>query len=299
MSDAELLAPVAPGEEAPPPEAPVEAAPVSEDADIDKIVDEQGVDLPNEKLVPLAAVENARAKLKTVRAELETAKQGSAKASELEGQIAQLQQRLASVEPYAQAYQAAIQAQQAPPEPTGPTAEERAELEEIARDNDYYKTDGTLDFDRAQRMQARINKAAQKIAGQAVAPIHQQTQSDRSTAMLHSAKLTTAPDGSKPSPEILDWVWSKIDPSVTSTKEGAQQAFAAAMGYAALLGKTVKATSAAPREAIPPPILTERSGGREHTGPTLSESDKRAARELGVSEKEYAEEVAKMPWGRR
>lgn len=309
MSDAELLAPVQPHEQAPPPEAPAEepvaAAPAGEDADLDKIIEEQAIDIPGDtdKLVPLAAVENARAKLKTVRAELEAAKAGTAKATELETQVQQLQQQIAQIAPYAEAYKAAIAAQQtAPPEPTGPTAEERAELEEIARDNDYYKTDGSLDLERAQRQQARIYKAAEKIAGRAVEPLQRQTTADRSAAMLRNAKLTAAPDGSLPDPEILDGLWKQLDPALTATREGAIQVWRVAMGDSAALGKLVKkgATTTA-REPLPPPLLTEKAGGREHTGPTLTDADKRAAREMNMSDKEYAEELAKMPagWGKR
>lgn len=307
MSDAELLAPVTPQEQTPPPEPPTEepqaAAPVGEDADLDKIIEEQAIDIPGDtdKLVPLAAVENARAKLKTVRAELETAKQGTARATELEGQLQQLQQQVNALKPYADAYQAALAAQP-PAEPQGPTPEERAELEEIARDNDYYKTDGSLDLERATRQQARILKAAEKIAQQTIAPLQQQSTTERSAGMLHKAKLTALPDGSKPDPQILDWVWGQLDPKLTATREGAQQAFVAAVGYATSLNKLVKGTAApaAPKEPLPPPLLTEKSGGRDHTGPTLTEADRRAARDLGLSDKEYAEELATMPqgWGR-
>lgn len=305
MSDTELLAPVTPQEQAPPPEPPKDepqaAAPVSEDADLDKIIEEQAIDIPGDtdKLVPLAAVENARAKLKAAREKLAAAEEGSAKATELEGKVQQLQQQLAQIQPYAQAYQAALQAQQQPEPKTGPTPQETAALEEIAKDYDFYKTDGSLDLDRAARHQARIRKEAEAIAQQTVAPLQQHNAETASQAMLRSAKLTKLQDGSYPSPEVLDYVWNQLDHSVTGTKAGAQQAFAVAVGYAQMLGKMQKGTIAAPKEPLPPPLLTEKAGGREHTGPTLSEADKRAARELGISEKDYAEEVARMPWGRK
>ncbi len=303
-TDAELLAPVT-SEQAPPPEPePQAAAPVSEDADLDKIIEEQAIDIPGDtdKLVPLAAVENARAKLKTVRAELEAAKAGTAKATELETKVAQLEQQLNQALPYAQAYQAALQAQQpADTTPKGPTPEQTAALEEIAKDYDFYKTDGTYDLDRAARHQARIRKEAEAIAQQTVAPLQKHNAESAAAAMLRNAKLTTLQDGSKPSPEVLDYVWGQLDHSVTGTKAGAQQAFAVAVGYAQMLGKMVKGTTAAaPSEPLPPPLLTEKSGGREHTGPTLTEADKRAARDLNMTDKEYAEELGKMPqgWGR-
>lgn len=308
-TDAELLAPVTPEDQTPPPEPPKEEAkaepetPASEDADLDKIVAEQSIDLPDgaDKLVPLAAVENARAKLKTVRAELEDAKKGSARSTELETQVQQLQQQIAQIQPYAQAYQAALQAQ--PPEtPKGPTPEEAKRLESIAKRFDFYKTDGSLDLGRAQEHLEEVRHEAKAIAKETVAPYQQQTTASASASMLRNAKLTTLSDGSKPAPEVLDYVWGQLDHSVTSTKEGAQQAFAVAVGYAQMLGKMQKGTAqATTKEPVPPPILTEKSGGKISAGPTLTEADKRAAKDLGMTEKQYADELATMPqgWGKR
>lgn len=279
--------------------------PVSEDADLDKFIEEKTIEIPGDtdKLVPLTAVTTAREKLKVEREARRVAEERAAKAPELESQLQQMQQQLNQVAPMAQAYQAALAASQQPEQPTGPTPQDTAALEEIARDYDFYKTDGSLDLDRATRHQARVRKEAQAIAQQTVAPLQQQSQSDRSIAMLRNAKLTTAPDGSKPDPAILDWVWSKIDPEVTSTREGSQQAFAAAMGYAVLLGKTVKAETATTKakEVIPPPLLTEKSGGRDVETPSLSASDKRYAKELGMTEAQYQKELAEMPagWGKK
>lgn len=307
-TDAELLAPVTPEDQTPPSEPPKEEAtaepetPVSEDADLDKIVAEQSIDLPDgaDKLVPLAAVENARAKLKVAREKLAAAEEGSARAATLETQVQQLQRQIAQIQPYAQAYQAALQAQ--PPEtPKGPTPEQAAALEEIARDYDFYKTDGSLDLDRASRHQARIRKEAEAIAQQTVAPLQARNAQSASASMLRNAKLTTLSDGSKPAPEVLEYVWGQLDHSVTSTKEGAQQAFAVAVGYAQMLGKMQKGTAQpTAKEPVPPPILTEKSGGKIAAGPTLTEADKRAAKDLGMTEKQYAEELATMPqgWGK-
>jgi hypothetical protein len=299
MSDAELLAPVAPPE-APPVEAPPAEpeTPEQEDAALDKLIEEQAIELPDgtDKLVPLSAVTTARAKLTEARKQLAEAKHGSAKASELEGQIAQLREQLNQALPYAQAYQAALQAQ--PKEPEGPTAEQKAALEEIARDYDFYQPDGALDLDRAGRHQARIRKEAEAIAQQQIAPLQQQTVTDRSAAFLASAKLTKAPNGQQPDPEILEAVWGRLDPALTGTKAGAIQAWNVALGYSVATGKAVTA-QAAKAEPLPPPILTERAGGREAAGPSLTEDDKRMARQLNISEKEYAEELATMPWGRK
>lgn len=303
-TDAELLAPVTtndpPPAEAPP--EPVAAEPQTaeqEDAALDKLIEEQAIDLPDgtDKLVPLSAVTTARAKLTKAREQLAEAKQGSARAGELESKVAALEQQLNQALPYVQAYQAAIQAQ--PQDPPTQSPEQKAALEEIARDYDFYKPDGALDLDRATRHQARIRKEAEAIAQQQIAPIQQQTVNDRSSAFLASAKLTKAPNGQQPDPEILEAVWGRIDPSVTGTKAGAIQAWNVALGYSVAMGKAVTATTPTPKAPLPPPILTERAGGRDVAGPTLNDADRQMARQLGISDKEYGEELAKMPWGRK
>lgn len=303
-TDAELLAPVTtndppPAVVEPPAAEPEPQTPEQEDAALDAQIAEQAIELPDgtDKLVPLSAVTNARAKITALRSELATLKPNAEKAGQLETQIQQLQQQLNTVLPLAQAYQAAVQAQPAPAAETGPTPEERRDLEELARDNDYYKLDGTLDIEKAQRLQARIDRAAELKARQEVAPMQAQTIQAQSHAMLASARATKAPNGQQPDPEILATVWSRLDPSVTATKEGAIQAWNVALGYSVALGKVPG--GAAPKAEIPPPLLTERAGGRDTVAPVLNESDRQAARSMGMSEKEYAEEVAKMPWGRR
>lgn len=307
MSEAELLAPVqnpdAPAPVAdPPPVAAAPETPEQEDAALDKLIEEQAIDLPDgtDKLVPLSAVTTARAKLTKAREQLAEAKQGSAKASELETKVADLERQLNHALPYVQAYQAALQQPQTPAA-TGPTPQERAALEEIAKDYDFYKPDGALDLERAGRHQARIRKEAEAIAQQQIAPIQQQTESARSASFLASAKLTKAPSGQQPDPEILETVWSRLDPKLTATKEGAIQAWNVALGYSVAMGKAITAEKPAPKTELPPPLLTERAGGRETPGATLTEDDKRMARQLNISDKEYAEGLSMMPqgWGKR
>jgi hypothetical protein len=48
---------------------------------------------------------------------------------------------------------------------------------------------------------------------------------------------------------------------------------------------------------LPDPLLTERAGGRDLPGGiTLTDGDRRVARDMGMTDKEYAAEAAKMPW---
>lgn len=299
-SDSAPAAPVV--EEPVAPAAPL--TPEQEEAALDTLIAEKGIDIPNdaggEKLVPLAAVTTLRGKLKDARAEADAAKAGTAAADGLKARVAELEAQLADVLPRAKAYDVYSQIQQAGPvAPAGPTAEELAELEEIARDEDYYKTDSTLDLDRAKRHRDRIIKAAERIAQQQVAPIQQHSIATQSRAMLASAKLTKAPGGQQPDPEILDLVWSRLDPSVTATREGAIQAWNVAMGYSVTMGKA--AGSAAPaRDPLPVPLVIEKAGGKDTPAPQATAADERAARDLGIPVADYLKEVAAMPkgWGK-
>lgn len=301
MPDAEVVE-AEPVVEAQPVEAVAEPqTPEQIDAALDAQITEQAIDLPDgtDKLVPLSAVTNAREIIKTLRSELATLKPNAERATALESRIAEVQQQLNSALPLAQAYQAAVESQTQTAEPTGPTQAERAELEDIARDYDFYKTDGALDLERATKHQARIRKEATAIAQQQIAPMQAQTVRSQSHAMLASALATKGPNGVQPDPEIVKAVWARLDPSVTATKEGAIQAWNVALGYSVNLGKAVGGPAAKAREPVPAPLITERAGGRDSVAPVLTDSDKKAAREMGMSEKDYAEEVAKMPWGRR
>lgn len=301
-TDAELLAPITTPDQ---PAAPVPAAPLTseqEDAALDQMIEDQGIDLPDgtDKLVPLAAVTTVRAKLKEAKSELASVKAGSADAEAIRGQVARLQEQLNAALPLAQAYQAAVESQYRQPQAQGPTPEQTADLEELARDNDYYKVDGTPDLERAGRLQARIVKEARKIAGEEVAPYAAQATKAASASLFQQALVTRGQGGHMPDPQLLLTVWNQLDPKLTSTKEGAIQAWRVAMGDSAAMGK-LRSAQAAPvaREAIPPPLLTERAGGRDEAVATLSEADKRAAQRQGISEADYAKEVEKMPWRRK
>jgi hypothetical protein len=293
--DADLLAPVT---EQPPPvadAAPPVAPPVEAKTDDEPEV----IEIPTgEKLVQLSALTSAREKTKTVRAELEAAKAEIGKSAEKDTRIAALEQQLQQLTPMAQAYQAALQAQQLQPQkPAEPTPEQNAKLQRVAQQLDFYKSDGTLDLTRAQSHLDLLREEAAEIARQQVEPFQAQTTSDKSSFNLQRALITRTPTGAQPDPEVLRQVWQRLDPKITSTPEGAAQAFSVALGHSLLLGKTTSKAA----EVIPDPLVTERAGGKDAPPETaLRESDRRIARDLGLTDKEYAAELGKMPqgWGK-
>ena len=295
MSEAQIVEPQKvdqppPADAAPPLNPP---APVVEDAEPEVIEIPTG-----EKLVPLTALENARAKVKDIKAERDALKASADASAAKDARLLELQQQLEQVTPYAQAYQAAVEAQRnQPPPKTEPTQAELAKFERVAKSLDFYKADGSgLDLDRAKAHMDLIREEAQEIARAQVEPWQQQTLATQADTMLQRALITKAPDGAQPDPEVLKAVWARLDPKLTATTQGAAQAWSIALGHSVALGKGPKKA-----EPIPDPLLVEKAGGKDG-GPTftLTAADKQIARDLGMTEKEYQAEVAKMPqgWGK-
>lgn len=289
--DSELLTPT-PEEPPPVKDAAPPITPPAEEPEPDVIEIPTG-----EKLVPLSALEGAREKAKAIREERDALKAEAGKTAEKDAKIQQLEQQLQALAPKAQAYDAAVEAQSRQPQPpAAPTPEQTAKLERVAKSLDFYKTDGTLDLKRAQDHLELVREEAAAIAHEQVAPFQQQTIADKASFNLQRALITKTPDGVAPDPEVLKTVWARLDPTLTATPAGAAQAWAVALGHSAAIGKLPAKT----KEQIPPPLDTERAGGRDVAPVELRESDRRIARDLGMTDKEYAAELAKMPqgWGK-
>lgn len=261
------------------------------------------------RYVPVSALAGARSELKTLKGELETARAGSAKATALEQQITQLQTQIQQMAPIVQAYQAAV----AQPATTTVKPEDDPELAEIARDFDFYRADGSLDFDKAARHQKRTRAEAERIARAEVAPLHQQTAQQQSAFMLQRA-MNTEINGQKADPDVLRTLWSRLDPSVTNTVEGAKQVFIQALGMSTALGKVVTpargadgkfvagtaATTTATTEQPGAPLYTEKAGGRDTpTDLPLSPAEKAYCKDVGMSEADYIKSAQSAPWLKR
>lgn len=292
------------------PAAEPEAQPADDDAALEASIAEQTIEVPDSsaqdgkvKLVPLSAVTSVRDKLKDAKAALAVATEGSAKAQTLERRIDELSAQLAQLGPKAQAYDAAVAAQQQRPQ-QGPTPEDRAELEEIARDLDLYNADGTPNLERATRIRDREHRLAQRVAQQAVAPLAHHTVTQQSNAMLERAKNTAAPNGVKPDPATLQAVWARLDPALTATPDGAKQAWAVALGYTTAMQQ---AGTPAPRAAdgkfakadVPPPLYSEKAGGKDTASVQLSDKERDYIKREGITEAEYMKSMNSAPWLRR
>lgn len=257
----------------------------------------QSIDVPDGgRLVPIGAVARARAAARDAKAELAKIAPDAANAATFKAQLEQSQAQV-------QAYEALIQQQaagqpQKVTEPPPETAEERAELEALARDLVLVKPDGAgnqvLDMDAARRHMKLIERVADRKAAAKVeaefGPMRQQGVVAQSAHMLARAKATEI-NGQRADPAVLDQLWQRLDASVTSTEEGAKWVTMAALGMS-VVAKPGAAAARTPTDQFAksdPPLYTERAGGRDTPVEVKMEAaDQKLAKELGLTDKEYA-----------
>lgn len=291
-----------------------DAAAQGEEPAVERDVAEDTLEIPDSsveggtvKYVPASALAGARGELRELKAKLATATEGSAKAQQLEQQIQQLNQHVQTLSAKAQAYDAALAAQQQRPQETAP--EDDAEAIELAQVLDLYTPEGKPDVAKARKAMGIVDKRAESKAQQHVAPLAHHTVTQQSQIMLARAKNTTAPNGAKADPQMLEAIWSRLDPQLTATQEGAKQAWVAALGYSAAMAQQGKQPEQRPRTAtgqfasqqeIPPPLHTEKAGGKD-TPPSmaLSEQEREYCKREGITEAEYLKSASNAPWLRR
>lgn len=285
--------------------APVEEAAVespAEESVVEREVESDTLEIPDSsqeggkaRYVPLSALDGARKEAKGLKAELEAAREGSAKAQQLEQRLAELEGHIQQIAPKAQAYDAALMAQR---QPQPAVDEDEGEAIELAQSLDLYTKEGQYDIAKAKKMLAIMDKRAGQLAEAKVAPLAQHTVRNASNVMLARAKATKAPNGAAPDPAILDQIWSRLDPGLTATVEGAKQAWVAALGYSSSVGEKPRAADGKfVKQDIAPPLHTEKAGGKDgppHTA--LDERDKKYIKDMGITEKDFLESASKAPW---
>lgn len=286
-------------ETAPETETPIAEAERDVEADTLEIPDSSQAD-GKAKYVPAAALAGARRELKELKAERDEAKAGSAKAERLEQQIADLQAQFNQILPQAQAYQAAIASQQ-----HQPAVEDDADAIELAQTLDLYTADGKPDVVKARKMQAIVARTAGQQADARVAPIQQRDTANASKYNLQRA-LNTDIGGEKPDEGILRALWSQLDPSVTANEEQAKLLVIQALGLTRVQGAKGRARTATGQftqatekasEAIPPPLVTEKAGGRDTPqSPAMSEMEQKMAKDMGLTNQQYLERARGAHW---
>lgn len=280
MANLEAPEPVTPDPTPPPVEA-VAPEPVAPPADP---LEAGAVDVQGGKYVPLAAV----------LAEREKAKQFKDKADAYDQTVHYVQ----SVRPYIDFLQAnpdlmTRTTQQTAPSPVTTTQPVDDQAEELARTLDLYTADGQPDVKRAQKIRTMVKTEAQSEAEAQLRPLQDSSIRERAQHNYHRALVTKAPDGRTPDRQVLDALWSRTDPKVTSTEEGATAVVMLAMGMGAFTGQV-----APPQPAASPALVTETPGSRQPGRPSLTALDEKIAGIRGRSADDWGKLTRTFSAGR-
>lgn len=242
------------------------------------------ITIPQGKVVPLGAVQAERGKRKEAEkalaakdAELEPLKQKAAKYDEAA-------QYLQQAQPIIEALRArpdlVAQAKNPPPrvEPKGPLSE--ADAIEYAKDFDLYKTDGTPDVDRAQRIAKRHADMSERSTQQALKPFNDQTALQQSTNnRAYILNLKDAAGNALVDPKALDTVWKDVPTEMSARPEVANLLYLTALGLQTQNGKGPKTAA--------PPLITESLGGSKPGPETLTRTDEAFMRASTMPRKEF------------
>lgn len=249
--------------EAPAVIAETQAPPVVDPAHQPASVD--SVEVAGKHYIPVAAIQDEREKRQAAEA----------RATALEQQV----QQNASILALLQQHQELLKK----PEPAAVSPTDDPDALEAAKLMDFYTTDGKPDAARGAQYLALQDRRAQRVAQQAVAPMHQQTQHAKADANFQKALAMPGIN-----PQTLGAVWQQVknDPNGVNILADPQ---AAAFVAAAAMGLQTLTTKAPAPVALPPPIVTEGAGGGGGRRATVTELESRVAAERGLTTDKWAE----------
>jgi hypothetical protein len=156
---------------------------------------------------------------------------------------------------------------------------------------------------KARALLGLIDKRAEAKANTAAAPLVQQSLQQAASHMLARAKATKI-NGIAPDPEIVQGLFNRVaqqEGGLKSLTDPAQAAILVQLAVAQTLaaGKAQMPTTAKSQEPLAPPLPTEAAGGKAAALPSLNSGDRKVAKELNMSETDYAKRLASMPWGKK
>jgi hypothetical protein len=198
------------------------------------------------------------------------------------------------------------QVQQPPAAPVAPQApvEDTRELEDIAKDFELYRPDGTVDIDRARKIQHRTMRTAQAVAQAQTQPLVTHTLSQTANTMLSRAMNTTLPGSQdKADPDIVRGYFERVASQPNGLALLANEANVRVLWNQAYTDTLIRRAQGggapqAPKaiEKPPAPLLVEKSGGGPQPKFTLNAMEKQVARDMGLTEAEYVKRAGAMPW---
>lgn len=291
--------------EAPPPEpdpqAPPQQAATPPQTPPEDAEPEGTVEIPQGKVVPLATLQAERG---AKRAEKEAREKAEADATDLRQKLGAIQHEWNQVQPLIQQLKNGQIPPQLMPQPQAPPQQSKGPLSdqeaiEYARDLDLFKSDGTPDVDRAQRLASRQSALAEKQAQAQVAPLVQQTARERSNAFFQQyAAMKDKAGQPMVDPQILRDVWLWAPPELSSQPNVAQVLFNQAVAQSVMSGK-YKGFAVAPQAPPPPPVHSEGLGGGSGGKVEPSAFERRAMDAAGMNAKDWSEASGRFKPGER
>jgi hypothetical protein len=285
--------------EAPPP-APEATATTEQTPPVQEDPEPEGtVEIPQGKVVPLAALQGERA----AKREADAARQrAEAEANDLKQKLGAIQNEWNQVQPLIQQLRAGqippqLQPKDPPPPSAGPLSEQEAI--EYARDLDLFKPDGTPDTARAQRLASRQAAISQKSAQAEVQPLKELTAQQRSNAYFqHYANMKDKAGQPIVDPQILLDVWRWAPAELSSQEKVAQVLFNQAVAQSVMNGK-YRGFAVQAATPPPPPVHSEGLGGGAPGKTEPTAFDRRAMEAANLSQKDYTEIASRFKPGER
>lgn len=259
---------------------PAEAAPAEPIAEPDRPAEVEAVEVGGQKYVPVGALLAERTK-----------RQGL---SDRAARADQLEAALRETEPYVRFLKAnpGLMERQQPAAPAAqaePVPDPQAEL--LAKTLDLYTPEGKPDIGRAAQLQKVITSEAQRIASQAIAPVHERNYQQQSAQNFQQALTIKDAQGRTPSPEALTQIWRSMPASQTADPQVAMILALTALGLDSVSKKP------APAPPASAPLVTEGAGGAARR-PALSQLERNIAKDRGISETKWTENTAGFVAGR-
>lgn len=265
---------------APPPQQAAAPPPNPEDVEPEGTIVNPG----GEKLVPLSALVAQRQEAARVKAE----------AAALREQTKEIDTIRAAWQAAQPAIEHARQQQRQappPPAPAGPLSEQEAI--DYAKDLDLYKTDGTPDTARAQRLAARQEALADRKAQQYIAPFQQQTAQSQSAGNFEAVATWKDKSGAVVDRAILQDIWSKMPAELTAQPNVAAVMYRVALAETMLQGKHKAAI------VPPPPAQHTESLGGAPAAREMSQLERNFISTVDMKPKDYEEISGRFKLGER
>ncbi len=184
------------------------------------------------------------------------------------------------------------QARQPKVEPAAPKPMTDAEAIEYAKDFDLYKTDGTPDVDRAQRIAARHADMAQRSAQAAIAPFQANDAQRASHAMKQQIGAFKDSQGFTVDAKVLDEVWAGVPAELSQKPEVAGVLYQIALAQSLMQGK-YKGT----QPTAPPVVTTESLGNAARAPKELDAFAQKFARAVDMKPAEFAKQSERFKPG--